>query len=296
MKNTQTSVETTMSGLLNLVRDTNNSLRGQKPQQGSEKRTSILPSMIPAEIGFFGSPYNPADAMKTPPELGIKVGSSIGDVVQAVKGVGFYTDQIGFGAPSTGLTNGMPLQPLGVNYYLNTGTICSNGAQMWEYVQGIPDGTAFGEKMAENMRLMGMPPLKGLAPGMIEDVKRALDPSPLIQSVFGSGYPQCRQVTLQVGDAYGRREDSSTGEKWISDPESAVFRDGKWYQTKWVQDVTPKGEPIKLSRDQWIATPKTHLPDGQLKPQEGFETLTSPVVVLALGAICLLTFSMVKRR
>lgn len=285
-----------MSALSNLVRDTNNSLRGQKPQQGSEQRTSILPSMIPAELGFFGSPYSPADAMKTPPQLGIKVGDSIGDVVQAVKGVGFYTDQIGFGAPSTGLTNGMPLQPLGVNYFLNTGTICSNGAQMWEYVQGIPDGTALGEGMKRTMEEMGLPPLKGLAPGMIEDVKRALDPSPLIQSVFGSGYPQCRQVTLQVGDAYGRREDPSTGEKWISDADTAVFRDGKWFQTKWVQDVNQKGDPIQLTRDQWVATPKTHLPDGRPKPKEGFETLTSPAVVLALGAVCLLTFSFVKRR
>lgn len=285
-----------MSAVSNLVRDTNNSLRGQAPQQGSEQRTSILPSMIPNELGFFGSPYSPADAMKTPPQLGIGVGSSIGDVVKAVKGVGFYTDQIGFGAPSTGLTNGMPLQPLGVNYFLNTGTICSNGAQMWEYVKGIPDGTALGEGMKRTMEEMGLPPLKGLAPGMIEDVKRALDPSPLIQSVFGSGYPQCRQITLPVGDAYGRREDPSTGEKWISDADTAVFRDGKWFQTKWVQDVSPKGEPIQLTRDQWVATPKTHLPDGRPKPQEGFQTLTSPVVVLALGAICLLTFSLVKRR
>lgn len=285
-----------MSAVSNLIRDTNNSLRGQKPQQGSEQRTSILPNMIPAELGFFGSPYNPADAMKTPPQLGIRVGDSIGDVVQAVKGVGFYTDQIGFGGPSTGLTNGMPLQPLGVNYFLNTGTICSNGAQMWEYIQGIPDGSAMGEKMKRTIEEMGLPALRGLAPGMIEDAKRALDPAPLIESVFGSAYPQCRQVTFPVGDLYGQKEDSSTGEQWISDPESAVFRDGKWFQTKWVQDLDDKGNPIKLSRDRWIETKKTHLPNGRPKPREGFETLTSPVVVLALGAVCLFTFSMIKRR
>lgn len=286
-----------MSAYENIVRDTNNSLRGQTPQQGSEKRTSILPNMIPNELGFFGSPYSPADAMKTPPQLGIGVGDSIGDVVQAVKGVGFYTDQIGFGAPSTGLTNGMPLQPLGVNYFLNTGTICSNGAQMWEYVQGIPDGSSMGEKMKRTIQDMGLPPLKGLAPGMIEDAKRALDPAPLIQSVFGSGYPQCRQVTLPVGDAYGRIQDPETGEKWISDHATATFRDGKWFQTKWVQDVNTKtGAPIQLTRDQWVSTAKTHLPDGRPKQREGFEAVTHPAVVLALGAICLLTFSLVKRR
>jgi len=286
-----------MSAYENIVRDTNNNLRGKSPQQGSETRTSILPNMIPNELGFFGSPYQPADAMKTPPQLGIGVGDSIGDVVRAVKGVGFYTDQIGFGAPSTGLTSGMPLQPLGVNYFLNTGTICSNGAQMWEYIQGIPDGSAMGEKMKRTIQDMGLPPLKGLAPGMIEDAKRALDPAPLIQSVFGSGYPQCRQVTLQVGDAYGRIQDSETGEKWISDSGSATFRNGKWFQTKWIQDINPKtGAPIQLSRDQWVATPKTHRPDGRPKQREGFETLTHPAVVLALGAICVLTFSLAQRR
>ena len=112
------------SSIQNLINNANNTVRGggsePAPQQGSEKRTSVLPSMLPSGMGFFGSPYNPADAMMTPPQLGIKVGDSIGDVVNAVKGVGFYIDQIGFGAPSTGLTNGMPLKPLGVNYFLNT--------------------------------------------------------------------------------------------------------------------------------------------------------------------------------
>lgn len=290
-----------MAALRNLVSDTNNRLRGspnkEAPQQGSEQRTSILPSAIPSELGFFGSPYNPANAMKTPPQLGIKVGSSISDVAQAVKGVGFYTDQIGFGAPSTGLTQGMPLQPLGVNYFLNTGTICSNGAQMWEYVKGIPDGNALGEGMKQTMAEMGLPPLRGLAPGMIEDVKKALDPSPLIQSVFGSGYPQCRLVNLPVGDAYGRIDDPATGEKWISDPTSATFQDGKWFQKKWMQDTNTKGEPIQLSRDQWVSTPKTYHPDGRPKQKEGFETLlTSPGVVIALGLLCIATFSILKPR
>lgn len=293
--------ERTMAFVKNLVNDTNNSLRSgskkEAPQQGSENRTSILPSAIPNELGFFGSPYNPASAMKTPPQLGVKVGSSISDVAQAVKGVGFYTDQIGFGAPSTGLTNGMPLQPLGVNYFLNTGTICSNGAQMWEYIQGIPEGNALGDGVKKTIEEMGLPALRGLAPGMVEDVKRALDPSPLLQSVFGSGYPQCRLVNLTVGDAYGRIEDPATGEKWISDNRNATFSGGKWYQRKWVQDFNSKGEPIQLSRDDWVATPKTHNRDGSPKRQEGFsQMLQSPYVIFGLGIVCFLTFSMIRHK
>jgi hypothetical protein len=170
-----------------------------KPQQGSEKRTSILPSMVPDGIGFFGSPYKPADAMLTPPQIGVRVGNSMGDVINAIKGVGFYSDQIGFGASSTGLTRNMPLKPLGVNYFMKTGAKCSNGADMWYYMQGITQGDALGPKIKNVMAQMGLPPLQGLAPGMIEDAENALNPGPLINSVFGSGYPQCKQVTLQVG-------------------------------------------------------------------------------------------------
>lgn len=265
------------------------------PQQGSETRTSILPSMIPSGLGFFGSPYNPADAMKTPPQLGVRVGDSISDVANAVKAVGFYTDQIGFGAPSTALTRGMPLQPLGANYFLNTGAICSNGAQMWEYVQGIPEGNAMGENVKRTMSEMGLPPLKGLAPGMIEDMKRALDPAPLIESVFGTGYPQCRLVSLPVGDAYGRIRDPNTKEAWISDPATAYFSNGRYYQKKWVQD-RKNGKPVQLSRDEWAETPKTHKPDGTPRTKEGFQGMDSPYVVIALGVVCFFAFSMVRRK
>jgi uncharacterized membrane protein len=43
---------------------------------------------------------------------------------------------------------------------------------MWDYIQGIPDGSALGEKMKQTMAKMKLPPLRGLAPGMIEDMKR----------------------------------------------------------------------------------------------------------------------------
>ena len=57
------------------------------PKQGSEARTSILPSMVPSGLGFFGSPYKPADAMPTPSQIGVRAGNSMGDVVNAVKKV-----------------------------------------------------------------------------------------------------------------------------------------------------------------------------------------------------------------
>lgn len=269
------------------------------PKQGSETRSTILPNMTPQGLGFFGSPYNPADAMLTPNQLGIKNGDSIGDVVQAVKGVGFYVDQIGFGAPSTGLTNGMPLKPLGVNYFMKTGVTCSNGAEMWEYVKGITEGDALGSKVQNAMRDMGLPPLQGLAPGMIEDAKHALDPNPLMSSLFGTGYPQCRLVELPVGDSSGHIVDPDTGEEWISDVPSAYRAGGGYRQRKWVVDQTPAGQPVYLSRDDWVSAEKTHHKDGTPIRAEGFLSSASgyrePATMIVVGVLCLLAFGMLRR-
>ena len=270
------------------------------PQQGSEKRSSILPSMAPSGIGFFGSPYNPADAMKTPPQIGVNVGNSMGDVINAVKGVGFYADQIGFGAPSTGLTNGMPLKPLGVNYFIKTGMTCSNGADMWQYMQGITEGNALGPKIKHVMEDMGMPPLKGLAPGMIEDAEHALNPAPLMNALFGSGYPKCKQVTMPVGDSYGRISDDTTGEAWISDPETAKNTGNGYIQTRWVQDTNRNEDPINMSRDEWVAEKKTFNADGTPRSASVAEAfkgfMMKPGTIITVGVLCLLAMAFIKKR
>jgi hypothetical protein len=292
-----------MSFLSSLTNTANNAVVPPKnnsaPQQGSEKRTSILPSMVPSGIGFFGSPYKPADAMMTPPQIGVHVGDSMGDVINAVKGVGFYADQIGFGAPSTGLTQGMPLAPLGVNYFMKTGMKCSNGADMWQYVQGITQGDALGEKIKDVMAEMGLPPLKGLAPGMIEDAENALNPEPLLNALFGSGYPQCKQVTLPVGDGYGRIMDPDTNEVWIDDPNSTVPSGNGYVQTKWVQDTDANGTPINLSRDDWVAAQKTYNPDGTPIASAATETfqniMSKPATLAVVGILCIMAFGMIKK-
>jgi hypothetical protein len=291
----------------NLINSANNNVvpspNKEVPQQGSETRSSILPSMIPSGLGFFGSPYKPADAIMTPPQIGVQVGDSMGDVINAVKGVGFYSDMIGFGAPSTGLTQGMPLAPLGINYFMKTGLTCSNGAEMWQYVQGITQGTALGQGVANVMSEMGLPPLKGLGPGMAEDAENALNPAPLLNALFGSGYPQCKQVTQQVGDSYGRIADPTTGESWIADPETAVKSGNGWVQTRWIQDTDSQGNPINLSRDQWAAAPKTYNYDGTLTQKnqaqkQQIETfcnfITNPSTIVVIGTLCLIAFGTFK--
>jgi hypothetical protein len=267
------------------------------PQQGSETRNSILTSESPSGIGMFGSSYSPADAMKTPADLNIHVGNSMDDVINAVKGVGFYTDQIGFGASSTGLTKGMPLEPLGVNYFIKTGMKCSNGADMWHYMKGITEGNALGPKVQKVMAEMGLPPLQGLAPGMIEDAENALNPQPLMDALFGSGYPQCKQTTMHVGDAYGRIKDPDTGEVWISMPKTAVKRDDKYYQTAWVQDTDTKGNPITLTKDKWMAEKKTFKADGTPIKAQGFrDFMVHPGTIITIGVLCAIALGVIRSK
>lgn len=269
------------------------------PQQGNENRSSILSSQAPSGMGFLGSPYSAADALLTPPQIGVVAGDSIDSVINAVKGVAFYTDMIGFGGSSSSMTAGMPLAPLGINYFLNTGQTCSNGATMYQYFQGIPTGNVLGSKVATAMAEMGLPGLKGLAPGMLEDTEDALDPEPLLNAMLGSGYPQCKQVTMDVGDSYGHIADTD-GTQWLdpNDPSPATMgSDGMYQQTAWVQDTDSNGYPINLTKDQWSAVPKTYNPDGSPATSEGFQVQRLTLLpVLLVASLCLLIGVAVARR
>jgi len=251
-------------------------------------------------MGFLGSPYSAADALMTPPQIGVVKGDSIDSVINAVKGVAFYTDMIGFGGSSNPMTAGMPLEPLGINYFLNTGQTCSNGATMYQYFQGIPTGNVLGSKVANVMSQMGLPALKGLAPGMLEDTEDALDPEPMLNAMLGSGYPQCKQVTLEVGDSYGNIADTD-GTQWLdpNDPSPATQGPGGLYQqTAWVQDTDSNGDPINLTKDQWSAVTKTYNPDGSPATQtEGFQIQRLTLLpALLVASLCVLIGVAVARR
>lgn len=269
------------------------------PQQGTETRASILPSSQPSGMGFLGSSYTPIDSLKTPPQIGVRAGDSMSDVIDAVRGVAFYTDSIGFGESSTGLTQGMPLAPLGINYFLNTGQKCSNGATMYTYFEGIPRGDAFGPKVQQVMQEMGLPGLRGLAPGMVEDAKAALDPSPMMNALFGSGYPQCKEIEAQVGDMYGAIRDPSTDESWIESPETAYAgSNGLMYQRRWVQDTDARGTPISLTKEKWAKQKKTFNPDGTpIRKKEGFTNVMShPATMATIGILCLFMFGVMTMK
>jgi hypothetical protein len=281
--------------LTNLKNQANNLVKGpSKPDalhQGNQKG-GVLSTLVPTGMGMFGSPYSAADALKGPPQIGVRAGDSMSDVVDAVAGVAYYIDQIGFGESSNPLTNNptMDLKPLGVNYFMETGIKCSNGAQMWEYMRGITEGNAFGEHIKEVMSEMGLPGLRGLAPGMIEDAERALNPEPLMKALFGSGYSLCEEVTLPVGDARGKIY-GDDGTPWIANPETAFQQDGQTVQKRWVYKKD-------LTREQWNNSAKTMDFDGNpLNSNERFQGyITHPASMITVGVLCLLAYTYVMKK
>lgn len=275
-------------------------------QMGNDNRANVLPVKQVSGPGFLGPQYNPADEMLPPASIGVKRGGDLSDVIGAVKGVIYYGDMMGFGEASSSFTRGMPgLKPLGVNYFVNSGLICSNGATMWEYVQTIPTGSALGTKVKQAIAGVGLPQLRGMAPGILEDAQSALNPFPVIDAVVGSGYPQCRLVKKQVGDADGKIY--NVDGVLLVDPVGLIGSgNGPYYQEHWIQDrkITgpnrpgegdddrfARGDQIQLSYDEWEKVPKTHGENGCIVDPDK----TPPSADLPEPAFCAGTRTRIKQ-
>jgi hypothetical protein len=154
------------------------------------------------DYGYFGPNYSVADDIKLPGELGVRHESSFQAIFDSVGGINYYLDTIAFGS-ATGFDSGNPF-PLGIRYYLDTGLKCSNGATMNEYVDGVTKGNILGDRIAKGLASSGLPGMQGLAPGMLENARDALDPRPIISAITGTGYPVCQEVTCPVGTTMGK--------------------------------------------------------------------------------------------
>lgn len=208
--------------------------------------------------GVLGPDFSYADQIPFPNQIGVNSGNTLDSVYGALGGVAYYSDAIGFGAPSTSYDKNLGLKPIGVQVWMKAGMKCSNGAAMWTYVNGIPVGNSMGEGVQKGLAGAGMPPLRGLAPGILEDVQSALDPTPIMQSVFGTGFPVCKKVEQTVGDQEGRISKVDAKGKtvyYVENPETVVSRGGKSYQARWTLDHY-------VTQAEWDAETKEFCLDG----------------------------------
>lgn len=212
--------------------------------------TPNIPTSTP---GVFGPDYSFSDSIPLPSEIGVGEGNTIASVISSAKAASFYVDTIGFGAPSSKWSNGFSqLKPLGVNTFIRSGQTCSNGADTWSYLEGIPTGNALGKRMAEALSKSGMPPMRGLAPGILEDVQAALDPVPVMSAVFGTGNPVCSYQYKQVGDQDGVVRNPATKAYYVENPEDVKCSDGSAFNME--SGKCPSGLPIQA---RWVKTGQT---------------------------------------
>lgn len=225
----------------------------------------ILPKMdIDKEPGFMVPGYDFQAAVKPPASIGVRRSDTMGSVIDAVRGVAYYTDVIGFGEASNKFTKSLPAEqqpmPIGINYFLKTNMKCPNKEFMYRYIRGITQGNALGEYVKQSLKDVGLPGLRGLAPGMIEDVKEGLDPTDLFRAAFGNAYPDCVFVELPVGDYSGNIKNPNymkdgemiTGETYITG--ETFEKNGRPHQRRWVQKEDARGNPIYLTKEQYDRT------------------------------------------
>lgn len=219
--------------------------------------------------GYFGPEYSVADNIKLPSEIGVRQESSFEAIFDAVGGVNYYIDSVAFGSPT--FFDSQNLQPAGIRYFLNTEMRCSNGATMSEYFDGVTRGDLLGDTVMNALNSAGLPGMRGLAPGILENARDALDPRPLIDAVTASSYPVCQQVQCPVGATDGTIANAT-------DPSNPYIVDPVTYnsssmpvQTRWVQAYDSDGERVSVTKDEFAASPKCYNADGSYmsKPPAG---------------------------
>lgn len=233
--------------------------------------------------GYFGPDYSVADNIKLPGEIGVRQESSFEAIFDAVGGVNYYIDSVAFGSPT--FFDSQNLQPAGIRYFLNTEMRCSNGATMSEYFDGITRGDLLGDTVMNALNSAGLPGLRGLGPGILENARDALDPRPLFDAVTASSYPVCQQVQCPVGDSYGSIVNATDPtKKYIIDP---VVPDssGRPSQMRWVQAYDSDGDRVSVTKDEFAATPKCYNADGSyMSPPPSGCPATEPAAVPAAAA------------
>jgi len=221
-----------------------------------ENLKSEVAQYTPDMTTILGPTYDYSAELPTPKKVGVNWGDgSFSGIEGAGAGSEYYVDTIAFGQ-TTGLAanpaRNLSMYPLGLRFFIKSGATCSNGQDMYQYVNTIPTGIPgrLGIELAKP------PPdglgaqFRGLAPGIIQDALKGLDPMPMFNAVMNSGYARCRKITLPVGDGEGNIQSQKTGVWWI-DPSKEIltYPNGKPHASHWIFDSW-------VTADEYAADPK----------------------------------------
>jgi hypothetical protein len=210
--------------------------------------------------------YSFSDEIAAPSDLGIRRQGSFDAIADSLTGMNYYMDTMAFGAP-TGIAQirggrfANTQRPLGLRFFTKTGMQCSNGAAMHEYISTIPKGDSLGKPIQKTLETMKLPAMKGLVPGILEDVKDSLNPQTLFSALESSSYPACKKVRLPVGDSQNRIRSQYDPEKlWIEG--NVQWQNGIPTQERWVLDRW-------VTKEEWQGTEKTEGPKVPPKRMSG---------------------------
>jgi hypothetical protein len=145
--------------------------------------------------------YDYVKYIKTPKELGIKVGDSLSNVENGVAGIFSYVKLLVEGKSNASKTG----EPLGNKYFLETEQNCINQSTNQKekrslYFDNVPSGT-FGvlKDTGDNFS-----EFKGLVPGAIEDVT-SLSKIDFFAAFNEVGVPKCLPVKLKTIDINNKK-------------------------------------------------------------------------------------------
>jgi hypothetical protein len=112
--------------------------------------------------------------------------------------------------------------------------------------------------LSDGLQSAGLPQLRGIAPGILEDTQEALNPIPVMGAIFGSQYPVCSLQSKRVGDQDNSIQNPTTKNYYVENPEAVKMVGGVPFQKRWVQTGS-------LTQSQWEKAPKEFCPDGTSK-------------------------------
>jgi hypothetical protein len=238
-----------------------------------------VPTTIYGPNGLLGPKFSFADEVPMPQDIGVHAGGDFDAIQGALAGVSYYVDTIGFGSASAvSKTLGAPdQQPLGLRYFMKTGMKCSNGQDMYDYVNSIPQGDALGARIGTAIKGTLGVGLQGLGPGMVEDAKNALNPMPILNAVVGEAYPRCKQVRYPVGNQNGKLQ-SAEGDVWVS-PEGIDYDGSQPMQTRWILDKYINQEDYQADGNGGVKTTESFI-SGQ---HHKWNPLLAGGLVIGLG-------------